>query len=81
MVITLAITVGNSVKSLIVSEKALMIACSAGGRVSAGMIRILRESVKARRRVISVAKRVQRLLFLGKGISVKASKTELFSVD
>ena len=58
MVIALAMTVGNSVKSLIVSEKALMIACSAGGRVSAGMIRILRESVKARRRVISVAKRV-----------------------
>jgi hypothetical protein len=42
------------------------------------MILVLIEGVGALRRTISVAKRVQRFSFLGKGISVIASRTELF---
>jgi hypothetical protein len=45
------------------------------------MILVLIEGVDALRRTISVAKRVQRFSLLGNGISVIASRTELFPDD
>ncbi len=38
-------------------------------------------SLVARGNIISVANHVQRLSFLGKGISVRASRTELLPAD
>jgi hypothetical protein len=74
-------TPGNSAKSAIVAEKALMVVFSAALRFSSGIMLGRRESTAPRRRVISVAKRVQRLSFRGKGTSVKASRTELLPED
>ncbi len=42
---------------------------------------MVREFVDARRKMISVANLVQRLSFRGNGISVRASRTEVFPAD
>ena len=72
---------GNSAKSAIVAKKALIVAFSAALRFSSGIMLRRRESTALRRRVISIAKRVQRLSFRGKGTLVKASRTELLPED
>jgi hypothetical protein len=68
----LSMTVGRSLKSVITSEKSRSRPFSSCERVSAGMMRTVRELSGSRRRLISVAKRVQRLSLRGNGISVDA---------
>ena len=63
------------------SLNALIGSCSMGGRLTSGITLMESESVVARRRMISVANRVQVLSFLGNGFSVSASRTELFPAD
>src|SRR5579859_4696274 len=77
----LLIISGSLLKFVIDSSKALSKSCSQTGRSVSGIILIVIELTVARRRIISVAKRVHRLSFLGKGISVSASRTELLPDD
>jgi hypothetical protein len=72
---------GRSEKSVMASSNLSSVAHSAAGRDASGITLIVRVSVTERRRMISVAKRVQRLSFLGKGISVRASRTDDFPAD
>ena len=62
-------------------EKLSIDDCSATDRVVAGIILMVSELTGARRRMISVAKRVHKESCLGNGISVRASRTELFPAD
>ena len=52
-----------------------------GGCLVSRIALIVSEPAVARRKIISVANRVQRLSFLRNGISVSASRTELFPDD
>ena len=64
MLIALSIIWGKSLRSVMDSEKLVIFSCSGLGRFSSGMIFSSKLSVGSRRRLISVAKRVQRLSFL-----------------
>lgn len=70
---------GRSLKSVMVSLKALIFACSAAEREGPGMTLIVNEFVSPRRKMISVAKRVQRFSLRGNGISVRASSTYILA--
>lgn len=80
-VVALSIKEGSSSKSEMDSWKASMWSRSAWGRSASGITLIVMASLVARRKIISVANRVQRLSFLGKRTSVRASRTELLPAD
>lgn len=77
----LSITRGSSSKSVMDSLKGRIDSCSLVGRLVSRIALIVSEPAVARRKIISVANRVQRLSFLRNGISVSASRTELFPDD
>lgn len=79
--IAFVITSGKSLKLAMVSLKSLIVVCLEDGLSGSGMTRTMRRSLRPRRKVILVANRVYKLSFLGKGISVSASRTELLLAD
>src|SRR5438045_3931479 len=79
--IAFAMISGRSSKFVITALKDLIDSISDVGRLLSGMTLMVSESVTARLKIISVAYLVQRLSLLGNGISVSASRTELFPAD
>ncbi len=71
----------NSSKLAIDIKKELIVLWSSADRELSGMILMATFSVGSQRRLISVANLVHKLSFLGNGISVKASRRELFPAD
>lgn len=72
---------GKSLKFTIVSRNPRSFACSDSDLVWLGAIATDAGKIDILRIITSVAKRVQRLSFVGNGIQEMASKTELFPKD
>jgi len=79
--IGLFITIGSFWKSVIAALNDLTTFYLVTGPSLSGMTLITSEFVDARRKMISAGNLVYRLSFLGNGISVGDSKTELFPAD
>ena len=80
-VVTLFIKEKSSLKSEMDFLKAPIGPRFLGGLSLSGITLIVIVLVVTRRRMISIANRVQRLSFRRKGISVKASRTEFLPAD
>jgi hypothetical protein len=79
--ITSFIISGSSPKLLTERSKTLIFSFLAAGQALSRVILTVSDGILARRRLISVAKRVHRILLLGKGIPVSASRIDLFPAD
>lgn len=79
--IAFSIIRGSSSKSVIDFLNIFIGFCSFVSRLVSGITLIVKELAVARRKIISVANRVQRLLFLRNKIFVSVSKIKFFSTD
>ena len=76
-----SIRIGSSSKFVRLLRNSDSRRCSAADRFRLGTMEIDKSTVDVLRRISSVAKRVQRLSFFGKGMPEIASKTELLPED